>query len=29
MSRDIVAQEYFGVTNEIVWDIVVNKMEQL
>lgn len=27
--RDIVAHEYFGVTDEIVWDIVVNKITQL
>jgi uncharacterized protein with HEPN domain len=24
--RDIVAHEYFGVTDEIVWDIVANKI---
>ena len=24
--RDIVAHEYFGVTDEIVWDIVENKI---
>jgi uncharacterized protein with HEPN domain len=27
--RDIVAHEYFGVTDEIVWDIVVNKIAKL
>ncbi|HCM96590.1 MAG: nucleotidyltransferase [Chloroflexi bacterium GWB2_49_20] len=27
--RDIVAHEYFGVTDEIVWDIVENKIAKL
>lgn len=27
--RDIVAHEYFGVTDEIVWDIVINKITPL
>jgi len=27
--RDIVAHEYFGVSDEIVWDIVQNKISLL
>ncbi len=27
--RDIVAHEYFGIKNEIIWDIIINKLPTL